>query len=604
MEVLQAIFSNTIIAFILLIGIVVFVHELGHFIAGKIFGIQVEEFSIGFGPKAFSIKKGTTDYRINWFPLGGYVRFYGADIEENIPIEHREKSILHAKVYKRAIVSFAGPLANFVLSFVLLTGMSISGIPQELPIISVLPNSVAERSGFVTGDKILSIDDKEISSWVQLSTIITKNAEKNLNIIIERDGKQRNIEIIPRKEEVETIFGNKQTVGRIGIVNSFNSSNIVVLKGSFFESLGLKTGDKILFINEKKTEYLFEVINEIQRVSNTLSEYELARNVQNNYYENLNTNIHIEIERIIDNSKLTAKNVKLNINLNDKNIKSWSSLFLQTHKSVNLTWNKDLLSTDQTISQFSTIAKGNKLISTQDAWKNCGIKAGDTLYSVENYGRILSLSQFYIWLDTTAKSFVSNVNKTNISDLKLSVIRANGSMALLNCKIPLRDGFDHLNREQLFLDFPLNFMTQNKALKPVLLKAQTVTDAFNRGFHSMLNQMTLTFTGIKMLLTGSIPLSNLGGPIAIAGVAGDAAKGGFMTFIFTMAFISINVGMMNLLPFPALDGGSLLLHAVEAAYGKPLPKSVQLGVQRAGVLILLGLFVVVFYNDILRLIRF
>src|SRR5690349_13849753 len=105
-------FSNTIVAFILLISIIIFAHELGHFLAGKICGIKVEEFSIGFGPKAFSFQKGTTVYRINWLPLGGYVRFYGASIEEDPQYENEPGAFLNASVFKRAVVSFAGPFAN------------------------------------------------------------------------------------------------------------------------------------------------------------------------------------------------------------------------------------------------------------------------------------------------------------------------------------------------------------------------------------------------------------------------------------------------------------------------------------------------------------
>ncbi|BBH53531.1 RIP metalloprotease RseP [Fluviispira sanaruensis] len=601
MEILQTIFSNTIIAFIILIGVVVFVHELGHFVAGKIFGIQVEEFSIGFGPKAFSIKKGTTDYRINWFPLGGYVRFYGADIEENIPMENREKSILHAKVYKRAIVSFAGPFANFVLSFLVLTGISIFGIPQELPVISVLPDSVAEGFGLETGDKFLKINEKEVANWSQLSSAISKNAENKLSVVIERDGKEVQLELIPKKEEVETIFGNTQFVGRIGIVNSFNSPNIVVSKDSFFASLGLKSGDKILKINGKETNYLFEVIYALRRVTNTQSEYNLALNIKNNKYTT-HSPIKFEIERNGEHKK--AEKLAINFELLDNKLKNWAESYLSHKKMRDIPWNKALLSTDQTVALFSDLPNGNKMLSAQDGWKSCGLAPGDTLYSVDGYGRILSLSQFYIWLDKLTKSAIQKSDKLTKANIKMDVIRANGAQTTLNCSIPLRQGVDHLNREHLFLDFPVQYMTQNVALKPVLFKANSILDAFEKGFHSMLSQMSLTLTSIKMLVTGSIPLSNLGGPIAIAGVAGEAAKGGLMTFVFTMAFISINVGMMNLLPLPALDGGALLLHAVESAYGKPLPKSIQLGVQRAGILILLGLFVVVFYNDILRLIRF
>jgi regulator of sigma E protease len=137
----------------------------------------------------------------------------------------------------------------------------------------------------------------------------------------------------------------------------------------------------------------------------------------------------------------------------------------------------------------------------------------------------------------------------------------------------------------------------------VIVQSETLLQSFEDGFAATWKQTTTIFTALKKLVSGSVPLSNLGGPIAIARVAGDAAEGGFLIFILTISWMSVNIGLFNLLPLPALDGGHLLLQGVEAAYGKPLPESVQLAVQRVGVAILLGLIVVVFFNDILRLFR-
>ena len=362
MNILSTIFSNTIIAFIILISIIVFVHEFGHFIAGKIFKIQVEEFSIGFGPAAFTIKKGPTLYRINWLPLGGYVRFYGADLEETISLQNQEKSLRHAKVYKRAIVSFAGPFANFILSFFIMLALVWHGIPAPSNVISVLPNSVASSAGLQTGDKILAINNVTMENWPDLVKKISSSANQKLTFSIERNHKNISILIMPALQTSDTIYGTKEQSGKIGITPKPNEP-------------------------------------------------------------------------------------------------------------------------------------------------------------------------------------------------------------------------------------------------PVYITANSFADGMQKSFQYLCNQMLMIYNGLKMLFSGTIPLSNLGGPLAVASIAGEAAKAGLMTFLLTMSLISVNIGMVNLLPLPALDGGALLLYAVEAFYGKPLPQSVQIIVQRVGIFLILLLFVLVFYNDILRMIH-
>lgn len=594
MEILHSILSNTIIAFIILISIVVFVHELGHFLAGKAFGIEVEEFSIGFGPKAFSFKKGVTEYRINWLPLGGYVRFYGSDIEQNIPPEKKEKSFLYAKVHKRAIVSFAGPFANFVLSLIVMTFIYLYGVPYKPTVISVLPNSVAEKSGLQTGDKILSIDHKNIESWSDLSAKISTSAEKVLLLDVVSNGVKKNVSIKPNKEEVETTLGNKQTSGRIGITPIFNSANLVIQPSSFFSEIGLQSGDKVTKIDDKEVKFLFEVINYLKTKLNSDSEYQLASNIIENKFSKNNFKI-----TIIRNN--TEKNII--VDFNNPSLKSWANNIIKKNVSEsNENWQYRILSTDQSIANFTAKGKDDIQIPAQSAWQKCGLKEGQTIYSIAGQGKIVSLLQVYSWIDSATKGILPENNKK--INVNMTMLEKNGNLTNLNCEIPLRYGYDHLNRSTLFLDFPIQFSTQSIAFPNEISKANNLFSALEKSFHSVLNQIQMTYNAIKMLFTGSIPLSNLGGPIAIANVAGEAAKGGLIIFLMTMAFISTNIGMMNLLPLPALDGGHLFLNLVEAAYGKSLPKNIQITVQRIGIFILLTLFVIVFYNDILRLIRF
>ena len=140
-------------------------------------------------------------------------------------------------------------------------------------------------------------------------------------------------------------------------------------------------------------------------------------------------------------------------------------------------------------------------------------------------------------------------------------------------------------------------------MPPVTIRSESFAASVADGFKATMAQATTILTALKKLFTGDMPLKNLGGPIAIARVAGDAAEGGVLVFILTISLMSLNIGLFNLLPLPALDGGHLLLQGVEAAYGKPLPMKVQIAVQRVGVAFLLGLIVLVFFNDLLRLFR-
>jgi regulator of sigma E protease len=180
---------------------------------------------------------------------------------------------------------------------------------------------------------------------------------------------------------------------------------------------------------------------------------------------------------------------------------------------------------------------------------------------------------------------------------------SDNQMRSLDCNIPRRLVLDSLGRNQWTVELPVTFVSRGVGVDPVIIRSESLLDALKDGAQATWQQATTLLTGLKKLFSGDVPLSNLGGPIAIARVAGDAAEGGLLLFVLTISWMSLNIGLFNLLPLPALDGGHLILQAVEAAYGKPLPLGVQLAVQRLGVALILGLIVLVFFNDILRLFR-
>jgi membrane-associated protease RseP (regulator of RpoE activity) len=183
-----------------------------------------------------------------------------------------------------------------------------------------------------------------------------------------------------------------------------------------------------------------------------------------------------------------------------------------------------------------------------------------------------------------------------------SVITPSGALQTLDCEVPVAVSKDHLNRDRARVLFPLRFATSGLPVEQIVVRSESWLLAPLDAIEAVQEQSLMIFTGLRKLVTGSIPLANLGGPIQIARVAGSAAEGGLLIFFITVSWMSVNIGMFNLLPLPALDGGALLMQGVEGVYGKPLPLSIQYAVQRVGIILILLLFVLVFYNDILRLI--
>jgi regulator of sigma E protease len=202
----------TIIAFILILSILVLIHEAGHFISAKIFGIKVEEFGFGLPPRIFGKKIGETVYSLNWLPIGGFVKLYGEDEagSGSVKVSNKEvksdidRAFFSKPVWQRAIVIFAGVFMNFILAVAILSFLfSAVGVPtpgNKVSVDVVVKNSPAEKAGLKVGDTVESINGVSITSTGQLITITKKHLGETLTLKVETiNSKSENIEIIPRK---------------------------------------------------------------------------------------------------------------------------------------------------------------------------------------------------------------------------------------------------------------------------------------------------------------------------------------------------------------------------------------------------------------------
>ena len=216
----------TLVAFICVLGPLVFFHELGHFLAARFFKIPAEVFSIGFGREivGWTDRQGTR-WKISWVPLGGYVRFVGdmnpasapPDLEDLSP-EDRERSFHARPVWQRFIVVLAGPIANFILAIVIFTAFfTFIGAPQTNVVGAIVANSPAAKAGLHPGDRILSIADRGTSTFDDIFNVVAVRPNETVPVTVQRAGATRTVEVTLGSDLLEQLPGQKVRRGLLGV---------------------------------------------------------------------------------------------------------------------------------------------------------------------------------------------------------------------------------------------------------------------------------------------------------------------------------------------------------------------------------------------------
>jgi len=234
-----------IIPFLIVLGVLIFVHEFGHFIVAKLLGVRVEKFSLGFGPRLLGITRGDTEYRISLLPLGGYVKLAGEEPGE--ALRHDRTEFSSRSVRDRAKIVLAGPLMNMILPFLLfplvfMLGTEVPAYLKEAPIVGwIEPHSAAETAGIQRGDRIAEVNGRPVNNWGELENLVATNPKSTMEIGVVRGSQRLEKQLAPEQDE-------KYGIGYAGLLRQIDPVVGYLSPGYPAEKAGLQVGDRIVEI--------------------------------------------------------------------------------------------------------------------------------------------------------------------------------------------------------------------------------------------------------------------------------------------------------------------------------------------------------------------
>ncbi len=247
--------TTNIFAFVIVLGVLIFFHELGHFLVARLFGVGVEKFSLGFGPRLFGWTAGLTDYRVSAIPLGGYVKMVGDEPDADIDEEMIPYSFTHKNVYKRIMIVAAGPFFNLLLAVIIYTFFfTFVGTEDIRPVVNyVVAQSPADRNGIRPGDLIVAVDDRLVGAWGDINRLVAKGNGSEVRITVRREGDLFDVSLTPHTKIAKDILGDDTPYYDAGFSGLPPLQAFVgeVADGYPAKKAGVQKGDLILSINDR-----------------------------------------------------------------------------------------------------------------------------------------------------------------------------------------------------------------------------------------------------------------------------------------------------------------------------------------------------------------
>ncbi len=538
-----------LLAFIILFGVLVFIHELGHFIMAKYFKVGVEKFALGYGPKVVGKKIGETEYLIAAFPLGGYVKMVGDDPEDEATVldsgaELSADSFLAKPAWQRILIVLMGPIANLLLPLILFTGLFMFGQPYlSNEVGHVSADSPAAEAGLLPGDRIVAIDAQPVKKWSQLAKIIKESAAKPLQLTVERQQTTTQLQVTPKTTDGLNPFGETIQVGSIGInPQSFALHLHIPDTNSTAAQAGLQSGDLLVAVDEVAVRYPWQIRERLQQSQAKQVTLAVQRGEQ-------------QKDVFLQKSLLLANSGEMTLHL--------AGIFLQ----------------ELVINQ----------IMEESIAADKGIQHHDIMIAV-NDKPLLS------WF-----SFQEIVQNNQGEALNLTILRE-GQLRPIDIRPRMVEQTEELTG-QTFRQRMLGVTTKGEIRSDTILTERVLNPirAFAMSFERCFEITRLTVIGFGKLISGKISSKSLGGPILIYQLAGRSWRSGFHSFMNMLVLISITLGVLNLLPIPVLDGGHIMFYTAELIMGRPVKARTRQLAQQVGIILLLGLMIFAFYNDLTRI---
>ncbi|MCB0347321.1 MAG: RIP metalloprotease RseP [Bdellovibrionales bacterium] len=552
MEMIQSFLHQSVgflIPLVILLGALIFVHELGHFLVAKYYKVKVEVFSLGFGKKLIQYKHGDTVYCLSLIPFGGYVKMYGENPADDISEENKKVSFLHKPVGQRIAIVLAGPLMNLLFAFVLFSAIAEIGDLKALPVVGqVQPYTEVAEFGIQPGDKILSVNGDAIANWDEYKLKINSAASDTVTINYENylteETKSvslklktiKNPNILSFKDTVRTVDG-------LDIVTFGTSIGVADLNSSAFKS-GLRTGDRIVKFQDKEVSRWYEI------------------------------------------EKILAANTSLTLKL----LVERTSAESKTPEEIEF-----ILPSETVVTNLNAVGIERPdlyvgIISPGSAAEKAGLQVADKFIEINS-------KPLKYWNDLT--NSISAYSKET-GPLNVSILRNGKKETILITPAMLTQENPMTGKKEESLKIGVGPILTMVPPPTQAFPARSFSESILTGIEETNTWVVSTVVGFVRLFQNKVSAKSIGGPIMIGQIASESFKIGLVPFLKIMAIISINLFIINLLPIPVLDGGHLVLFTIEAVKGAPVSMRKVAIAQQIGFFLLLFLMVFAMFNDISR----
>jgi regulator of sigma E protease len=582
---------NTILWGGILLGVLVFVHELGHFIVAKLSGVRVLTFSLGFGPRLFGFVRGDTDYRISAIPLGGYVRMYGDDITQEIPEEERDKSFLHKPTFQKSAIAFAGPAANFLLPIGLFFFLFVGAeTVSSARVGTVVPEHPAAEAGLLAGDVLVEIDGQPVSTFTEVQKLIEARPGVSTPVVVERAGKRLPLNITPDAVPSFNPLEKDEKLGRVGVMPNVQRALVRVLPGSPAAASGLADGDEVIEVAGEKVADLEQMLAALERatapVALRIKKDPLGAAERGEEVSEVEVTLAARrpaeeaVAQFQADQPDGLKGDRFAVTAEELAQGDLAARWEQTRRAA-----ADVLFT--ATKRFGVLRREGTIALVQEETPAAylGLELGDTVLAVD--GRP-------VWV----ASEVSTRLLEKPDDVhSIAVLSKGGKFKTATFRLAPEK---QRGREEFktFGGYPGG---DGYASGETITRTVGVVEAFQRATRETGKWIAVTAKSLWMLVTGDVSPKSLGGPITIVRIAGQAAESGATSFINLMAFISVNLAIINLLPIPVLDGGHLMMFGIEAISRQRISLRTRERATKVGFAMLLCLLAVALFNDVLGL---